>query len=98
MHVELAGEPVALQIWRADIGRTRLYLLDANVETNSDGTAGVTDKLYVGYVGRVGADPTRNQNRNAVHVEYQLSSRWGIDGEYGDVGTGSADLMWKKSY
>ena len=58
----------------------------------------VTDKLYVGYVGRVGADPTRYQNRNAVHVEYQLSSRWGIDGEYGDVGTGSLDLLWKKSY
>jgi autotransporter translocation and assembly factor TamB len=58
----------------------------------------VTDKLYVGYVGRVGADPTRYQNRNAVHVEYQLSSRWGIDGEYGDAGTGSADLLWKKSY
>ena len=58
----------------------------------------VTDRLYVGYVGRIGADPTRYQNRNAVHVEYQLSTRWQIAGEYGDVGTGSADLMWKKSY
>ncbi len=58
----------------------------------------VTDKLYVGYVGRIGADPTRYQNRNAVHVEYRLTSRWQIAGEYGDVGTGSADLMWKKSY
>jgi translocation and assembly module TamB len=58
----------------------------------------VTDKFYVGYVGRVGADPTRNQNRNAVHVEYQLTSRWGVDAEYGDIGTGTADLMWKKSY
>jgi translocation and assembly module TamB len=58
----------------------------------------VTDRLYVGYVGRIGADPTRYQNRNAVHVEYQLTARWQIAGEYGDVGTGSADLMWKKSY
>ena len=58
----------------------------------------VTDKLYVGYVGRIGADPTRYQNRNAVHVEYRLTTRWQIAGEYGDVGTGSADLMWKKSY
>ena len=58
----------------------------------------VTDRLYVGYVGRIGADPTRYQNRNAVHVEYRLTSRWQIAGEYGDVGTGSADLMWKKSY
>lgn len=58
----------------------------------------VADKLYVGYVGRVGADPTLYQNRNAVHVEYQLTSRWGVDGEYGDVGTGSLDLTWKKNY
>lgn len=58
----------------------------------------VADKLYVGYVGRVGADPNLYQNRNAVHVEYQLSSRWGVDGEYGDVGTGSLDLTWKKNY
>jgi glycogen phosphorylase len=48
VHVELAGEPVALQIWRADIGRTRLYLLDADVDTNSDSASGVTDKLYGG--------------------------------------------------
>lgn len=58
----------------------------------------VADKLYVGYVGRVGADPSLYQNRNAMHVEYQLSSRWGVDGEYGDVGTGSLDLTWKKNY
>jgi translocation and assembly module TamB len=58
----------------------------------------VTEKLYVGYIGRIGADPTRYQNKNAVHLEYQLSTRWQIAGEYGDVGTGSADLMWKKSY
>ena len=58
----------------------------------------VTDRLYVGYVGRIGADPTRYQNKNAVHVEYQLGARWEFAGEYGDVGTGSADIMWKKSY
>jgi translocation and assembly module TamB len=58
----------------------------------------VTDRLYVGYVGRVGADPTRYQNKNAVHIEYQLTSRWQVAGEYGDVGTGSADLMWRKNY
>jgi starch phosphorylase len=48
VHLELAGEPVALQIWRADIGRTRLFLLDANVETNSDGIRSITDRLYGG--------------------------------------------------
>jgi translocation and assembly module TamB len=58
----------------------------------------VTDRLYVGYIGRVGADPTRLQNRNAVHLEFQITSRWEIEGEYGDLGTGTADLMWKKNY
>jgi translocation and assembly module TamB len=58
----------------------------------------VTERLYVGYIGRIGADPTRYQNKNAVHLEYQLTARWQIAGEYGDVGTGSADLMWKRSY
>jgi translocation and assembly module TamB len=58
----------------------------------------VTDRLYVGYVGRIGADPTRYQNRNAVHAEYRLTSHWEIEAEYGDVGTGSADMMWKKNY
>ena len=58
----------------------------------------VTDRLYVGYIGCAGSDPTRYQNRNAVHLEYQISSRWEIDGEYGDLGTGTADLMWRKSY
>jgi translocation and assembly module TamB len=58
----------------------------------------VTDRLYAGYIGRVGSDPTRYQNRNAVHLEYQITSRWELEGEYGDLGTGTADLMWKKNY
>jgi translocation and assembly module TamB len=58
----------------------------------------LTDRLYVGYIGRVASDPTRYQNRNAVHLEFQISSRWEIEGEYGDLGTGTADLFWKKSY
>jgi translocation and assembly module TamB len=58
----------------------------------------MTDKLYVGYVGRIGADPTKYQNRNAVHAEYRLTSRWQLEGEYGDVGTGTADAVWKKNY
>jgi len=84
----------------------RLPLDVLTIDAGSGGLTGtqfeagryMTDRLYVGYVGRIGADPTRYQNRNAVHVEYQLTSRWQFAGEYGDVGTGSADLIWKKSY
>jgi len=48
VHLELAGEPVAARIWRADAGRTRLYLLDTNVPENSDAARAVTDRLYGG--------------------------------------------------
>jgi translocation and assembly module TamB len=58
----------------------------------------LTDRLYIGYIGRIASDPSRYQNRNAVHLEFQLSARWEIEAEYGDLGTGTGDLMWKKSY
>lgn len=58
----------------------------------------LTDELYVAYVGHLGADETRYQNRNMVHLEYQLTPRWSFDAEYGDARTGSADLVWKRHY
>ena len=58
----------------------------------------VSRDIYVGYVGRAGANPALLQNRNAVHVEYKISQRWSFDAEYGDAGTGTADLMWTKHY
>lgn len=58
----------------------------------------VTSTLYVGYVGRIGADPTLLENRNAVHFEYDLGARWSFQGEYGDAKTGSFDLLWTKRY
>lgn len=58
----------------------------------------VTSDLYVGYVGRTAADPMLLQNRNAVHLEYALGTRWSFEGEYGDAKTGSADIIWTKRY
>jgi translocation and assembly module TamB len=55
-------------------------------------------RLYLGYVGRTGANPALLQNRNAVRLEYQFTARWSLDAEYGDVGTGTADLFWTKRY
>jgi len=48
VQLELAGEPVAVRVWRADVGRTRLYLLDTNVEENSEEARAITDRLYGG--------------------------------------------------
>ncbi|HEX9969611.1 MAG TPA: alpha-glucan family phosphorylase, partial [Acidimicrobiales bacterium] len=48
LEVELAGVPLAAQVWRADVGRVRLYLLDADIDENSDEGRLVTDRLYGG--------------------------------------------------
>ena len=46
--VDLGGRPLTAQIWRADVGRIRLYLLDSDVEDNDEDGRSVTDRLYGG--------------------------------------------------
>ncbi|CAN5203619.1 glycosyltransferase family 1 protein [soil metagenome] len=48
VDVDLGGTPLAAQVWRADVGRVRLYLLDADVDENDPVTRTVTDRLYGG--------------------------------------------------
>ena len=58
----------------------------------------ITDDLYLGYAGKVGADPTRYENSNAVRLEYQILPRLSFEGVYGDAHSGSADLVWTRDY
>jgi translocation and assembly module TamB len=58
----------------------------------------LTDSLYAAWVGRLGADPFGRENRNEVQLEYQLSRRWSVQGIYGDMRRGSADIVWTKNY
>ena len=51
--VDLADEsgalvPVRAQVWRAQVGRVPLYLLDTDVDGNPDWARTITDKLYGG--------------------------------------------------
>src|SRR5215217_8761685 len=46
--VDLAGSPLVAQVWRAEVGRVRLYLLDTELDDNDDAARGVTDRLYGG--------------------------------------------------
>jgi starch phosphorylase len=48
VSVELGGEHLVAQIWLAQVGRVRLYLLDADVDDNNDDLRNVTDRLYGG--------------------------------------------------
>jgi starch phosphorylase len=40
--------PVRVQVWRAQVGRVPLYLLDTDVDGNPDWARTITDKLYGG--------------------------------------------------
>jgi glycogen phosphorylase len=46
--VYVGDETVAVQVWRADVGRVPLFLLDTHVDGNSDRARHITDRLYGG--------------------------------------------------
>ncbi|RJP25263.1 MAG: glycosyltransferase family 1 protein [Deltaproteobacteria bacterium] len=48
IEVNIGGEAVRARVWRADVGRTPLYLLDSNVKGNSDRSREITSTLYGG--------------------------------------------------
>jgi len=48
VEIDLAGTPLAARVWRADVGRVPLYLLDTDVEENSPEVRSITDRLYGG--------------------------------------------------
>jgi translocation and assembly module TamB len=61
----------------------------------------LTDKIYVGYTGRVGTPPPTTQGRentNAVRFEYEFSPQWSLEANYGDARSGGLDLIWSKEY
>jgi len=48
VEVDLEGTPLAARIWRAEVGRVRLFLLDTDVDENSPDLRDITDRLYGG--------------------------------------------------
>ena len=48
VEVECPEGPVQAQVWRAQIGRVPLYLLDTNIESNTPKARDITDQLYGG--------------------------------------------------
>jgi starch phosphorylase len=48
VEVDLAGKPLLARIWKAQVGRVPLYMLDTDVEENDDDCRSVTDRLYGG--------------------------------------------------
>ncbi|HSM50254.1 MAG TPA: alpha-glucan family phosphorylase [Thermoanaerobaculia bacterium] len=48
VEVEIAGERCLAQVWRVEVGRVPLVLLDTNVEENPRHLQDITDQLYGG--------------------------------------------------
>ncbi|MCL6591174.1 MAG: alpha-glucan family phosphorylase [Firmicutes bacterium] len=48
IQVELSDRPVRVQIWRAQVGRLQLYLLDTYHPDNKSDDRNITDRLYGG--------------------------------------------------
>jgi starch phosphorylase len=48
VEVDLAGVTAQVQVWRVDVGRVPLYLLDTNVPGNPPEVVAVTNRLYGG--------------------------------------------------
>ncbi|MBC7235375.1 MAG: alpha-glucan family phosphorylase [Chloroflexi bacterium] len=48
VEVDYPGRKVVAQVWRAQVGRTPLYLLDTNLEVNRPEDQDITDELYGG--------------------------------------------------
>ncbi len=46
--LQIGGENVRINVWRVQVGRVPLYLLDTNVEGNSPTAASITNRLYGG--------------------------------------------------
>lgn len=48
IEIELPDRTVTVQVWKAEVGRIQLYLLDSNVLENAPSDQGITDTLYGG--------------------------------------------------
>ncbi|HEX6286596.1 MAG TPA: alpha-glucan family phosphorylase [Acidimicrobiia bacterium] len=48
VHVPFPGRDVVAKVWRVEVGRVPLLLLDTNVDENSDHDRLITDRLYTG--------------------------------------------------
>jgi starch phosphorylase len=48
VQVQMPDGEVQCQIWRADVGRSKIYLLDSNLRLNSEVDKSITDTLYGG--------------------------------------------------
>jgi starch phosphorylase len=88
IELRFPGRHIRLRAWQANIGRTRLYLLDSNDPRNSPADRGITSELYGG-----GPD-IRLQQEIALGIGgWRLLQALGIDVDICHLNEGHAALV-----
>jgi translocation and assembly module TamB len=101
--LSVLGGLLAAQLKSALTEKLPVEIFDVlEISAGSDGFSGtrleagkyLTDRIYVGYVGQLGADPRKGENSNAGRIEYQFAPGWSVQATAGDAPAGSAELVW----
>ncbi len=101
----VAGNFLASRLRRVLASKLPLDVLQ--VEVGSDPRAQQTrleagtylgDRVYLGFRRNFGADTEHHQNANEVRVEYQITPRISLESEYGDQGSGGANVVFSREY
>lgn len=58
----------------------------------------LSDKAYLGWELRLGADPQKGENNVGFRFEYELFPHMSLQTEYGDARSGGADVIWTREY
>lgn len=101
--LSVLGAVVASQLKTALAEKLPVQIFDVlEISAGSEGFRGtrleagkyLSDRLYIGYVGQLGADPRKGENSNAGRIEYQFAPGWSVQATAGDAPAGSAELVW----
>ena len=101
--LSVLGAVMAAQLKTALAQKLPVQIFDVlEISAGADGFSGtrleagkyLTDRLYIGYVGQLSADPRKGENGNAGRIEYQFAPGWSVQATAGDAPAGSAELVW----
>jgi translocation and assembly module TamB len=101
----VAGNFLASRLRRVLSSKVPLDVLQVEVgsdpraqQTRLEAGTYVGDRVYLGYRRSFGADTEHHQNANEVRVEYQITPRISLESEYGDQGSGGANVVFSRDY
>src|SRR3546814_6692578 len=88
VEVDLAGTPLVARVWKAEVGRIPLYLLDTDVDENPPEVRGITDRLYGG-----DTDPRLRQDVRLGSGGGRALDALGIDAQVFHTNEGHAGFL-----